>query len=133
MIAFSSVSDFSIRLPAPNTNQTQLSLLVTIRDTLDCVISVNLSAVNVTVDVSAINHLVDQLSSSSSLLTTSPLVQLLSTGNQNTVAQLVTSLSQHFNQIDGKNIGGAVSSELNLFSHDFLYNEYSSFRWCACH
>ena len=132
MLAFSSVSDFSIRLPAPYTNQTQLNLLVTIRDTLDCVISVNLSAVNVTVDVSSINQLVDQLSSTTSFSATSPLVQLLSTGNQNTVAQLVTSLSQHFNQIGGKNIGDAVSSELNPFPHDLLYNAHSLFRWCAC-
>jgi hypothetical protein len=116
MIAFSSVSVFSIRLPSPDTNQTQLNLLVNIRDTLDCVISVNLSAVNVTVDVSSINQLVDHLSSPTICPATSPLVQLLSTGNQNIVAQLVTSLSQHFNQIDGKNIGDAVSSELNPFT-----------------
>ena len=116
IIAFSSVSDFTIRLPSPDTNQTQLNLLVTIRDTLDCVISVNLSAVNVTVDTSSINQLVEQLSSPTSLLATSPLVRLLSSGNQNIVAQLVGSLSQHFNQIDGKNIGDAVSSMNRIHS-----------------
>ena len=116
MIAFSSVSDFRIRLSPTDTNQTQLNLLVTIRDTLDCVISVNLAAVNITIDISSVNQLVDQLSSPTSFSATSPLVQLLSTGNQNTVAQLATSLSQHFNQIDGKNIGDAVSSMNRIHS-----------------
>ena len=114
MLAFGSSSDFTIRLPSGGDNQTQLNLLVTIRDTLDCVVSVNLSAVNVTVDVSSINQLVDQLSSPTTFSTSSPLVQLLSGGNQNTVAQLVASLSQHFNQIDGKNIDNAVSSIDNI-------------------
>ena len=114
MLAFGSSSDFTIRLPSGGDNQTQLNLLVTIRDTLDCVVSVNLSAVKVTVDVSSINQLVDQLSSATTFSTSSPLVQLLSGGNQNTVAQLVASLSQHFNQIDGKNIDNAVPSIDNI-------------------
>ena len=123
MLAFSSESDFTIRLPSVDSNQTQLNLLVTIRDRLDCVVSFNLSAVNVTVDISSINQLVDQLSNPISLLTTSPLLQLLSSGNQNTVAQLVTSLSQHFNQIDGKNIGDAASSKASSLSHSSFFNK----------
>ena len=116
MLAFSSVSDFSIRLPSPNTNQTQLNLLVTIRDTLDCVISVNLSTVNVIMDVSPISQLVEQIYNSTGSLTSNRMVRLLCSGNQNTVAQLIISLSQYFNQIGEKNIGDAVSSELNLFT-----------------
>ena len=110
MLAFSSASDFSIRLPSPDVHQTRLNLLVTVRDILDCVTSVNLSTVTVTVDMSSITQLVDQISSSPSVLTSNPLVRLLSSGNQNTVAQLITSLSQHFNQIDGQNVAEALSS-----------------------
>ena len=110
MLAFSSASDFSIRLPSPDASQTRLHLLVTVRDTLDCVTSVNLSTVTVTVDVASISQLVDQISSSPSALTSNPLVRLLSSGNQNTVAQLITSLSQHFNHIDEQNVADALSS-----------------------
>ena len=110
IIAFSSVSDFSIRLPSPNVNQTQLNLMVTIRDTLDCVVSVNLSMVLVTVDVSSISQFVGQLYNSTSALTSNPMIRLLSSGNQNTVAQLITSLSQYFNQIDEQSTEDALSS-----------------------
>ena len=111
MIAFSSVSDFTLRLPSSDSNQTRLNLLVTIRDTLDCVVSVNLSSVNVTVDVSSISQLIDQLSTSTDASTTSSFSRLLSSGNQNTVAQLVGSISQYFNKIDSQSIGDAVSSK----------------------
>ena len=106
-------------------NQTQLTLLVTIRDTADCVVSVNLSTVLVIVDVSSISQLVDQLSKSENTLTTNPLVRLLSSGNQNTVTQLITSLSHYFNRIDGQSVADAVSSRLNLLtdrsSQNFFY------------
>ena len=130
MLAFSSASDFSIRLPSPDVNQTRLNLLVTVRDILDCVTSVNLSTVLVTVDISSISQLVDQISSSPSALTSNSLVRLLSSGNQNTVAQLITSLSQHFNQIDGQNVAEALSStehtSLSLSKKKFS----PMFRWC---
>ena len=100
MLAFSAVSDFSIRLPSPDLNQTRLNLVVTVRDTLDCVVSVNLSMVVVSVDVSSITELVDQVSNSNNAVNGNSLVRLLSSGNQNSVAQLITSLSQYFNQID---------------------------------
>ena len=133
-IAFSSVSDFTIRLPSPDTNQTQLNLLVTIRDTLDCVISVNLSVVNVTVDVSSINQLVDQLSSPTSLSSTSPLVQLLSSGNQNTVAQLshlpIPTLQSHRREEHRR---CRFKYERNpSISRLSSRTSIHPFRWCAC-
>ena len=108
IIAFSSVADFTLRLPSPNGNQTQLNLVVTVRDTLDCVVSVNLSTVLVTVDVSSISQLVGELYNSTGALTSNPLIRLLSSGNQNTAAQLITSLSQYFNQIDQQSIDDTV-------------------------
>ena len=113
MLAFSYLSNFTVRLPSLGINQTQLNLLVTIRDTLDCIISVNLSAVLVTMDVSSINQLLGQLHNSSSTMHTNPVVRLLSSGNQNTVAQVIISLSQYFNQIDVQNVADASSSRIN--------------------
>ena len=109
MFAFSAVSDFSIRLPSSDVNQTRLNLVVTVRDTLDCVVSVNLSTVVVSVDVSSISELVDQVSSSSNAVNGNSLARLLSSGNQNTVSQVITSLSQYFNQIDRQSTDDAVS------------------------
>ena len=117
MLAFSGVSDFSIRLPSKDLNQTELKLIVTIRDTLDCVVDVNLSMVVVTVDTSSIRQLVEQLQNSTSTLASDPLVRLLSSGNQNTVAQLITSISQYFNQIDKQNVNDALSSRLSTLSN----------------
>ena len=110
MVAFSSLSDFSIRLPSSDGNQTRLNLQVTVRDVLDCVISVNLPTVLVTVDVASISLLVDALSTSTNTLSSNPLARLLSSGNQNTVAQLITSLSHHFNRMDEQNVADALSS-----------------------
>ena len=124
MLAFSSVSDFTVRLPSSN-----LNLLVTIRDTHDCVTSINLSSVVVIVDVSSVNQFVDALTSSSNVISTNPLARLLSSGNQNTVAQLITSLSQHFNQIDGQNVAEALSSTGH--TSPSLWKKLSPiFRWC---
>ena len=128
MLAFSSVSDFTIRLPSPNVNQTQLHLMVTIRDTLDCVVSVNLSMVVVSVDVSSINQLVGQLYKSTSALASNPLIRLLSSGNQNTVAQLITSISQYFNQIDDQNTADAISSRRQCLKMSCVATQFS-FRW----
>ena len=123
MLAFSSVADFTARLPSPDGNQTHLNLMVTIRDALDCVTYFNVSTVVVTADVSSISQFVDALSNSN------PLARLLSSGNQNTVAQLITSLSQHFNQIDGQNVADALSStDLQLI---LFHTRVPPFRWCA--
>ena len=113
MLAFSSLSNFTIRLPSLDINLTQLNLLVTVRDTLDCIFSVNLPTVLVTVDVSSINQLLGQLHNSTITMDTNPVARLLSSGNQNTVAQLITSLSQYFNQIDVQNVADAFSSRNN--------------------
>ena len=110
ILAFSSVSYFNLRLPSPNGNETRLYLAVTIRDTLDCVTSLNVSSVLVTVDVSSMTQFIDALSDSTNTWTTNPLARLLSSGNQNTVAQVITSLSQHFNQIDERSVADALSS-----------------------
>jgi hypothetical protein len=47
-------------------------------------------------------------------LTTNPIVQLLSSGNQNTVGQILTSISQQFNKINVESLETAVSSKYQL-------------------
>ena len=91
MIAFSSESSFKVYLPSGE-NQ---NLFVEIRDQLNCLTKFNLSSISVETD--------SQLNTN-----------LLATGNQNTVSQLLTSFSQKFNQINEENIDKAVSSGIPL-------------------
>ena len=91
MIAFSSFSSFQVYLPSGE-NQ---NLVIEIRDQLNCLTKFNLSSISIEAD--------SQLNTN-----------LLSTGNQNTVSQLLTSFSQQFNQINQQNIDKAVSSGIPL-------------------
>jgi len=91
MIAFSSESSFKVYLP-PGESQI---LAVEIRDQLNCLTKFNLSSLSVGTD--------SQLNTN-----------LLSTGNQNTVSQLLTSLSLQLNKRNQQNIDKAVSSGIPI-------------------
>ena len=112
LIAFSVQPYFDVRLPAGDDPTSLLHLAVQIRDTLDCVTALNLSSMKVTTDTTGISDLISVLQASSpTTLTNNPLVQLLSSGNQNTVGQVVTSLSQYFNKMNSESVQSAVSSQ----------------------
>jgi hypothetical protein len=122
MIAFSTVSDFQVRLPSGDNQTSLLNVAIHIRDILDCLTVVNMSSVSVITDSVVINDLIDSIQSSSSAITSNPLVQLLSSENQNTVGQFLTSLSQQFNTMNTANIDKAASGKygpsiLTLQSH----------------
>jgi hypothetical protein len=105
MIAFSSISNFQVRLPAG-----ELYIIIHIRDTLDCITDVNLTS-NVVPDiVDLINNL--QGSEDSSM------VRLLASGNQNTVGQIIISISQQSNQMNDENIGRAISSKSSFIKEN---------------
>ncbi|CAF0882123.1 unnamed protein product [Adineta steineri] len=110
MIAYSSVSYFQVRLPSGDNQTSLLNIVISIRDLLDCVVEVNMSSVHVIVDSAGINDLMASLQSSPNALTNNPIVQLLSSGNQNTVGQILTAISQQFNQLNSENIDQAISS-----------------------
>ena len=112
LIAFSFVPIFQVRLPSNNQNQTLLHLIIHIRDRLHCVTKYNLSSVAVTQDMLLMDNFVDQALNASDKLTNSPLAQLLSSGDQNLVGQLIISLSQEFNRIHIHDLDHAYSSEL---------------------
>jgi len=100
MIAFSPISDFEVRLPAG-----ELQLIIQIRDTLDCITEVNLT-VNVLSDsIDLINNLQNPKDNS--------IFRLLISGNQNTVGQIITPISQQLNKINNENIDKALSGKSN--------------------
>ena len=99
MIAFSYLPTMSLRLPAGPTNSSSLQLIVIIRDQLDCVMEVDLPSVIVRTDSVEIDQFLQSLQTSNFALNSIPLVQILSSGNQNAVGQVLSSLSQQFNGI----------------------------------
>ena len=114
IVAVSSVSQFSARLSTgKNENSSTVNLIVHIRDTLDCVTSLNLSSVVVTTDLSIVNHLLNFIDNPSS---TNPSIQLLNTGNENIVSQLISSFSQQFNRMSSQLVDEAQSSTSTIFS-----------------
>ena len=110
LIAFSSVSDFQARLPTGDSNTSLLQLSLIIRDDLDCIAETNISSVSVRTDVTSITAMINTLHTSVDGLTSDPLVQLLSSGNQNAVSQILTSVAQELNSINTQNVNTAVSS-----------------------
>ena len=116
MIAFSSVSTFQVQLPSGNGPTFRLALIIYIRDTRDCITEWNLTSIVVRPDSDALDDLITQLEDPSSGLTNNPLTQLLVKGNPNTVGQVISSLSQQFNQMNTRNLHEAVSSNLFLLS-----------------
>ena len=120
MIAFSSLSSINLRLPAGAGNTSLIHLIVYIRDTLDCVTEYNLTSVVVVPDIEGVNDLINTFqASSTNALNNNPFVQTLTSGNQNAVAQTITSLSQVFNQMNSENLDQAISSKLYRVVHQF--------------
>ena len=111
MISFSPLSTFQARLPVGNDQTSLLHLIVRIRDTLECVTELNLRSVYVRSDSAGMNDLISSLQSSSSSSTNNPIVQLLASGNQNTVGQVISSISQQFNKKNSESMNSAVSSK----------------------
>ena len=91
IVGFTTQTTFQVRLPAGDDHTSSVHLIVRIRDTYECITEFNLSSVRVAVDSATIDDLVNSLQSlSSSALENNPLVQLLASGNQNTVGQVVS-------------------------------------------
>ena len=126
MVAFSSSPTIQLRLPAGTDNQSMVHIVGSIRDKLDAVTEYNLSSVVVTSDSEEVTSLVDSIRSSSTEMSSNPLVQILSSGNQNKVGQVITSLSQQFNQINQQTQQNAIASEITTDNSPFSLNDLFS-------
>ena len=108
LIAFSPASIFDVCLPA---SDGPLRLLIVIRDQRDCAAEwTNFSSISVQMDSNAFSDLLSNvLASAGGGSTTNPFVRLLTTGNQNQLGQVISSLSQHVNQMGEDNLHTATS------------------------
>ncbi|CAF4112645.1 unnamed protein product, partial [Adineta steineri] len=115
-IAFSPVPDFQVRLPSGDNQTSLLNIMIYVRDLLDCVTQVNMSSINVVQNSTEINSLIVNLQSFENGITNNEIVQLLSSGNQNIVGQVITSLSQQLNQMNSQSIDKAISNGISVTS-----------------
>jgi hypothetical protein len=110
LVAFSSVGTFDVRLSLDDAstmmnNETEVQVIVAVRDQLQCVTEYNLSSVWLRVDASAMSKfLLDPEHD--------PDVQrMLSSGSQNVIGQVVSSLSSYLNRLGETNVEAAAQSE----------------------
>jgi hypothetical protein len=111
IIAFSSISTFQVRLPSGNNQTSLINLIIHIRDTLDCIAEYNMPSMIVASDSTLSSELMNNFRTSPNDIANNPIIQLLASGNQNTVGQIISSFSQEFNQMNNENIDKAVSSK----------------------
>ena len=121
MIAFSPLSTFQVRLPVGNEQTSLLHLIVYIRDAMECVTELNMTSVTVLPDSAGMNDLLSSLQNPSASSTTSnPITQLLASGNQNTVGQIISSISQQFNKKNMESLNNAISSKYETLDKIFF-------------
>jgi hypothetical protein len=111
ILSHTTKSSIKLRLPASIDQTSTLQIVVQIRDTFDSGTEVNLSSIIVLANSSAIKNLIDILQNSDNDLSNDPLIQLLSSDDQNTVGQIITSISQVFNEINDDTIKNAALSK----------------------
>ncbi|UJR16871.1 hypothetical protein I4U23_003769 [Adineta vaga] len=116
IVAYSAISNFQVRLPAGDNQTSLLHLTIHIRDTLDCIIVLNISTVHVQADLVEITNLIDNINSQSNTRMTNPIVQSLASENQNIVSQLINSLSQEFNKMNNEIVNQATSNGISTAS-----------------
>lgn len=82
-------------------------MIVYIRDTADCVTVYNLSSMVIQSDLTETLNLMNNIADSS----TNPLIMLLSSGNQNKVGQVISSVSQQLNTMNDQTTDEVISSK----------------------
>lgn len=105
------MASLRLQLPAGDANTFILTIVARVRDTLDGVTEFAIPSVIVVPDAGAIANFVNDVQQSSIATVSNPIVQLLSSGNQNIIAQVITSLSQVFNKMSGEITNLAVASK----------------------
>jgi hypothetical protein len=107
ILAHTTNSIISLQLPGSIDPTTLFYTIVHIRDRFDCIREVHLSPVTILADISAIEHFVDILQYSND----DPIWQVLISNDQNTVGQMITSISQIFTEINYQMIENVAKSK----------------------
>jgi hypothetical protein len=119
IVGFTTQSTFQLRLPAGDDNNSFLNVTVHIRDMLNSVTKYNMQTIVVLPDSTEITALIDVVQQPGNEANSNLFVQLLASGNQNTVGQILTSLSRIFNKMSTENVESAVASEYSSIISNF--------------
>ena len=114
IIARTTQSTFQLRLPARVDSTSVIHLVAHIQDSFGSVTESPLPSVSVRPNFTAIEDLINKLEQSNSPSSSSPLIELLITGDQNTVGQIITSISQILNEMNKEIIQAASLSKYLL-------------------
>ena len=114
MLAQSTQSLIQLHLPANVDPQSTIHLIIHIRDTFDAMFEFHIPSVTVLADSSTLSDFIDALTNTTDRLSSDPIFRLLMSDDQNIVGQMVTSLSQVFNEMHEQFIQSAVQG------NDFL-------------
>ena len=116
LISYSPSSSMIARLPLLDNHRSTIHLVVLICDKLGSAAEVMLPSVPIERDMSPVNSLIQELIDESSTdLNRNPVIQALSSGNQNSVSQLLASISGAMNGMNDENIQQAIESNFVLF------------------
>lgn len=119
MLASSSSSQISLRLPAGDTETSLINIIVQIRDLLYCVTVFDIYSVLIQPDLAVTDALINVIGQANTeSIDSNPVIQLLAGGDSNTVGQVLTSLSQVFNELNQQSVDTAVQS--NALSKSFF-------------
>lgn len=111
IIGFSIISEFQVRLPSGDEYTSVLNMIIVIRDNFDCITEWTMSPIIVSTDKKPLMTFIKDLHDSQEDSNMNELIRLVASGNQNTMAQIVTSISQEFNKMNMKNLHDALSSK----------------------
>ena len=108
MLGFTTVYGFQLRLPVGDNTTFALNMSAHIRDALGSVTEYNMDTVVVAPDSIGIATFVNIVQQPDSKVNANPIVALLASENQNTISQVITSLSQLFNEMSSESVASAV-------------------------
>jgi hypothetical protein len=108
MLGYTNESIYQLKLPGSMDKTVSLHIIVHIRDRFDCVTDFNLSLVTVSADLRLITQLIDNLQEEN----TDPIIELLANAaDENSIGQIVTSISHLINQLDNQLMQSALTSK----------------------
>ncbi|UJR08873.1 hypothetical protein I4U23_013128 [Adineta vaga] len=111
MIAFSIVSNFQVRIPAGDDQNSLVNLVVYIEDRFKCTTKYTIAPMEVFSDRTKIYEFVDNYQQSNNYFT-----QLIKNGDQNTIGQAIILVSQELNQINRESLENVVSNGIPISS-----------------
>jgi hypothetical protein len=128
MLGFTTESIYQLLLPSSIDQSSTLHIIVQIRDTFGCVTEFHVPSVIVLPDYLAISKFIDALQEPNNNSNGDSIVQLLGNSDQNTVGQIVTSISQVFDEMNNEMIQTVAWSKYLLKKKVEMFQCFFS-RW----